>query len=886
MKPVTIHRGTGAVLSRMALMAAVLTFFLSGVRSVSANPDAAYSLSFAAVDTNSTLYLTNGSQTNSAAVSVTPYNPDTGAPLAPTTLTIPAAGSAAVLGSDLKLSASKLYGVTVGSDNPVQATVFFQDPSKTDDSLAVYNGSNSLVTNGDYGPIYYLYADSRATGQMTTEFYLFNPSTTQTVNISLFNLNGNSAGTFPVQITAGQTKLLQVGGSTLKNIPTNFSGRMSISAQNGVAITQIQRRVTTIEAGHGLTVAAQGADTLYHASLARVLKSYADGKGTNPRTSRLAVVNTKAQSQNITLAFHPIGSSNQTIGLTQANVGSGEMRWFVMPNYTALPAGQAYSVDVSAPGPFELGDEIEPDSLVGQAGGDSRVGIGSLRLSGIVRSAAWFSQITLQNQSLTPAAFSLMYLAADGTPLLSQTLEALPAGTSRRIDLRSLGALGTSFTGSLLIQAGADQAIAASVDEFANQGEAFFKINMPLTGNNFWPCMGTDYLQDTYYPLIGWDMALTRADELFAKCQYGSPSVVVAVVDTGVDLTHPDLVENILPGTTYLNGKQLGLPKDDNGHGTHVSGTIAARINGIGVVGVAPGVKILPVKVLDADGSGSSSDVASGIKWAADHGANVINLSLGGTVDSSVVYNAVNYALQKGVVVVAAGGNSNGSKKCNNCTSYPAAYPGVLAVAAVDELGVVADFSNYGDYIAIAAPGEKNKYEGIWSTYPGGNYEELSGTSMASPHVAGLAAQILSVHPGYSVAQVTAAIEKTALLVNSTGWNPYYGFGIIQVDKAVAYDASSVLSQEIPQESAPAVDQRDQPIASGYVIVFLRPGTDEARLAQELARLGLARSGAGSDALLGEKISVPVGQEWSMIDQLRKLDGIETAEPDYVMSMK
>ena len=170
-------------------------------------------------------------------------------------------------------------------------------------------------------------------------------------------------------------------------------------------------------------------------------------------------------------------------------------------------------------------------------------------------------------------------------------------------------------------------------------------------------------------------------------------------------------------------------PDDDVGHGTHVSGIIGATVNNSeGVAGMSWYNKIMPVKVLDSSGAGSTYSVAQGIIWATDHGAKVINMSLGNYAQADFLHDAIKYAYEHDVVMIAASGNDNTDRP-----GYPAAYPEVFAVAATDSNKEKASFSNYGDYIDVAAPGDS-----IASTYPGSQYAALSGTSMASPHVAAL----------------------------------------------------------------------------------------------------------------------------------------------------
>lgn len=264
----------------------------------------------------------------------------------------------------------------------------------------------------------------------------------------------------------------------------------------------------------------------------------------------------------------------------------------------------------------------------------------------------------------------------------------------------------------------------------------------------------------------------------------GSEEIIIAIVDTGVDLTHPDLAAKIVPGWDFVNNDPIA--QDDHGHGTHVAGIAAAITNnGLGIAGVSWGARILPVKVLNAAGSGYTSDVAAGIIWAADHGAKVINLSLGGPSSSATLESAVNYAVARGALVVAAAGNSG-----NSTPNYPAAYPAALAVAATDSADARASFSTFGPFVDIAAPGVS-----IASTVPTGvcdlcspsGYASLSGTSMATPHVAGVAAVLAGLAGAPTSALIRAAIESTALDRGPAGRDDLFGHGVVQLDAAIRF---------------------------------------------------------------------------------------------------
>jgi major intracellular serine protease len=217
---------------------------------------------------------------------------------------------------------------------------------------------------------------------------------------------------------------------------------------------------------------------------------------------------------------------------------------------------------------------------------------------------------------------------------------------------------------------------------------------------------------------------------------------VVAVLDTGVDLEHPDLKGRIIGGRNFTDsyGYDTGNFQDDHYHGTHVSGTVAANSNGYGVVGVSPETKILVCKVLNKYGSGTLQSVVSGIRYAVDwrgqHGekVSVISMSLSTSVDFPELHQAVKYAVDSNVLVVCAAGNNGDGDHRTEENVYPASYPEVVSVGAVDADNKIALFSNSNDEIDMVAHGV-----GVVSTYPGGEYRGLSGTSMSAPHISGAA---------------------------------------------------------------------------------------------------------------------------------------------------
>ncbi|MEA5616901.1 S8 family peptidase [Cronbergia sp. UHCC 0137] len=273
-----------------------------------------------------------------------------------------------------------------------------------------------------------------------------------------------------------------------------------------------------------------------------------------------------------------------------------------------------------------------------------------------------------------------------------------------------------------------------------------------------------------------WGLNMINAPTAWENGHTGN-GIIVAVLDTGVDYNHEDLNDNIWTNTKEIPGNGIdddgngyvddshgwnfedgnNNTLDNNGHGTHVSGTIAAENNGFGVTGVAYNSRIMPVKVLDENGSGSYSKIAKGIYYAVDNGANVINLSLGGSSASKTLQSALEYASSKGVIVVMAAGNN-----ANALPGYPARYANKtgIAVGAVNKNNDLADFSNRSgseELAYVTAPGVD-----VYSTVRDNKYAYYNGTSMATPHVAGVVALMLSANPNLTEGQVRNIIINMA----------------------------------------------------------------------------------------------------------------------------
>jgi hypothetical protein len=275
------------------------------------------------------------------------------------------------------------------------------------------------------------------------------------------------------------------------------------------------------------------------------------------------------------------------------------------------------------------------------------------------------------------------------------------------------------------------------------------------------------------YWIYQWGPKKIEADRAWNET-LGDPSILVAVIDSGIDYTHPDLAANYV-GLGYDWVNLDSDPMDDCGHGTRVAGVISAQINnGIGIAGMAQ-VKIMAEKVLDEHGEGYVDQLVNGIYHATNQGAKIISMSLSTEYDGSLLYDAIKYAYDSGVLLVAAAGNEAGEAKV-----YPAAYDEVIAVTATDSDDKPAWFTNFGDWVELAAPGVN-----IYTTIRGGGYDYWSGTSFSCPHVSGLAALIWSKFPNATRDWVRNRLRETADDLGYPGFDIYYGYGRINAKKAI-----------------------------------------------------------------------------------------------------
>ncbi|MBI4492192.1 MAG: S8 family serine peptidase [Chloroflexi bacterium] len=285
---------------------------------------------------------------------------------------------------------------------------------------------------------------------------------------------------------------------------------------------------------------------------------------------------------------------------------------------------------------------------------------------------------------------------------------------------------------------------------------------------------------DAFYRPTQWNLRQIGMEAAWDITR-GDGKVVVAVLDTGVDLEHPELAPNLVPGYDFVHDDPV--PEDDSSHGTHTAGIIAARgNNGQGIAGIAWEARIMPIKVLNARGLGPESAMIRGLVYAVDQGARIINLSSGTTRGSAAMAEAVAYAYRKGALLVTAAGNSGDR---GNPSIYPAAYPEVIAVGATDRSNVAPPFSQRQSYVTVVAPGVDIP-SAAWEGAGIGRYAMATGTSAAAPHVAGLAALIWSLEPDLTNDQVRRLIVEHADDLGPPGRDETYGYGLINAARTLA----------------------------------------------------------------------------------------------------
>jgi thermitase len=290
-----------------------------------------------------------------------------------------------------------------------------------------------------------------------------------------------------------------------------------------------------------------------------------------------------------------------------------------------------------------------------------------------------------------------------------------------------------------------------------------------------------------YFSDFSWSLAMVAAPDAWSTTT-GSSNVTIAILDTGVDGTHEDLISQMVPGWNIYNNNSD--THDVHGHGTAIAGTAAASgNNGVGVASVCWGCRIMPVRISDNYGLATYSDIASGLAWAADHGARVANISYNVT-DSSTVSRSASYFQKKGGVVTVASGNSGIFDSTSD-------NPYVLTVGATDSTDTIYSMSNTGNNLDLVAPGF------VYTTMVGGGYTVAQGTSAAAPLVAGAAGLLFSLYPSLTPTQVQDILRQSADDLGTSGWDPSYGYGRANLARAVNLAAASA---NPPTDSTPPVD--------------------------------------------------------------------------------
>ena len=279
---------------------------------------------------------------------------------------------------------------------------------------------------------------------------------------------------------------------------------------------------------------------------------------------------------------------------------------------------------------------------------------------------------------------------------------------------------------------------------------------------------------------IDWGLKLLGVPPLWKETQ--GEGIKVGVLDTGIALEHPDLRPAILEARDFTRSPSAAY--DAQGHGTHVSGIIAARRNAHGIVGVAPETKIITAKVLNDDGAGTSQDIVAGIHWAMEAGADILSMSLGSSEPDEEIHQALLLAISRGVFVITAAGNEGPEL---DTVGYPAGFPEMVAVGSIDRRKRLSQFSSRGRQVDVVAPGDE-----ITSCYPPRGYAVLSGTSMATPFVSGVVALALAKHrkmggktPLCTQQDLIQHLCRTSADAGPAGFDPLYGCGILDPAKLI-----------------------------------------------------------------------------------------------------
>ncbi|NYF23582.1 S8 family serine peptidase [Sporosarcina sp. JAI121] len=313
-------------------------------------------------------------------------------------------------------------------------------------------------------------------------------------------------------------------------------------------------------------------------------------------------------------------------------------------------------------------------------------------------------------------------------------------------------------------------------------------------------------IQENSVKTVSWGTERVGANRLKSITNPIEGSAIVAIIDTGVDYTHPLLKDRIVSGFDFINNDTT--PMDVHFHGTHIAGIIAET--------TSANVKIMPIRAINEEGKGYDSDIANGIRFAVDNGADVINLSFSGEEYSPYLADAIEYALSRNVPVVVAAGNESIDTK----NFYPASEDKVIVVSATDKRDSIASFSNTGASIDVSAPGVD-----IISSMPGHGFASMSGTSMATPFVSGLATMLKLEDPTRSVADIDRLLKKYVDDRGATGWDPLFGEGIVNV---TSYDEGLFVNKEDTASTKyiPFPEQRNVPLDAKWTITFDRQLTD------------------------------------------------------------